>query len=189
VIDLSTTLYPCAGASSLRNAPRRPPPAATSSSPWTAQARARLSYLSRAPALQEAPQPVPLALSPLPQPQTPERCRRPPHAGEHRLTVDPPLCSPSARADPSICSTSTLRNSPTLPPHPEPVGATSPLTTYTELPPFTSTPTFSTTPALILSTRRCASMSFSVSPIYPSPPAIAVAGIGGQTTRPFSDHG
>jgi len=123
--ELPPLFYPSRCASiALPRSPRstrRPPP-------WPGQNKAPEPYLLRAPALQEAPQPVPLTLSPLPQPQTPERRRRPPYAGEHRLTVDPPLHNPSARAGPSISSTSTSRNSPTPPPRPEPVGATSPPT-------------------------------------------------------------
>ena len=59
------------------HAVRGPPPAATSTPPWTARVRAHRSSLSRITALHIPPQANPSVLLPFPSPQTPERFRHP----------------------------------------------------------------------------------------------------------------
>ena len=89
--------------------------AATATPPWRARRRAPALNLTRAWALQIAPQPVPFVCFPIPQPQTQEHHRRhPPNAGEPRPPLNSPLRPSPPQINPSSSSYVVPRGSPTL---------------------------------------------------------------------------
>ena len=115
---------PCLSAGALLSLPRaqRPPPAATSSSPWKARIESQLPFLSRASEPGGSPRPIPLTIASFPQPQTPKHLRRSP---ERRRASSSPSTHSSKAAPPAPTSPlapprSRAANQPPLVNHPPP---------------------------------------------------------------------